>query len=111
MEFQINTRLNPRSATNKWVPSLVTDVGLAIMLASAAIAPSTRLYCPPLVKFGWPRTRLAGWLLEVGIELQMRMRLLPVSATNSILFWNQTPWGLRSELALGEVDKKDVKFF
>ena len=33
------------------------------------------------MKFGCPRTTSAAWLFCVGIEFQIRMRLLPVSAT------------------------------
>ena len=33
--FQINTRLYPKSVTKRCVPSLVTEVGLSMMLAAA----------------------------------------------------------------------------
>jgi hypothetical protein len=34
-----------------------------------------------VVKSGWPRTRFAGAFEEVGMEFQIRTRLLSVSAT------------------------------
>src|ERR1700733_5880467 len=60
ISFQINTRLNPRSATNRWTPSLVTEVGLSMVFDAATRELSIRLRFGVVVKFGAPKTRSAG---------------------------------------------------
>ena len=58
---------------------------------------------PLLVKFGWPITTSAFWLLVVGIWFQMRTRLSSVSATTRCMPSEATPWGFRRLFCVAEV--------
>src|SRR5437870_4119338 len=53
-----------------------------------------------LVKFGWPTTTSAGWLLRMGIEFQISTRLLSVSAITRWMPSEATAVGLRSPLCV-----------
>src|ERR1700722_18680852 len=95
MEFQINTRLLPRSVTKRRCPSDVTETGLNRLLAVGGIV--LAVAGGAVVKFGSPSTTSAGWLLDVGILFQIITRLLSVSATNRRDPCTQTACGPRNE--------------
>ena len=52
------------------------------------------------VMFGWPMTTFAEALLEVGMVLRMRTRLLWASATNSLVPSETTPKAQLAWLAI-----------
>src|SRR5208283_4504523 len=115
IEFQINTRLYPRSLTNRCVPSEVTETGSNMLEEVALVdwfATAVALY---VVKLGAPTTTSAPTPFVVGMEFQINTRLFCVSATNSLPFCIHTPCGPRSELAVGSVligsDCQSVKVF
>ncbi len=80
--FQMRTRSLLESTTTRRVPSLQTSVGKNSVLA-LGLPPAFARQC---VKSTCPSTRSAAVPLVVGIEFQMRMRLLLLSATRSLPF-------------------------
>src|SRR5258708_40259524 len=92
----MSTRLLPGSVTKRRVPSVVTSPAVTLVLASFKKLKLHEVAKPPLLVdiFGWPNTTSAGVFTVVGILLKIRMRLLPVSVTKSLL--------LKTEIEEGE---------
>lgn len=86
MLFQISTRLWPRSVTNSFTPSEVTETGFSMLLGLAFTATWEMSGSTKVEKLGWPSTRSAGTPLEVGICRHTSTRWFCVSATYNLPF-------------------------
>lgn len=100
MELKMSTRRLSVSATNSLVPSLTTPVGPRREEASGVYPKGTGLGWFPVMSV-WPITTLAEALLEVGMVLKMRTRLLTESAMKSLPPALDAPEGKHRQLAAG----------
>ena len=101
IEFQITTRLWPRSETKSRTPSDETETGLLKLVGVASLPFFVKSGSTKEDRFFWPNTRSAAAPFDVGMELKISTRWFCVSATKSFPFWIQTPCGPRMDLALG----------
>src|SRR5437868_9088461 len=74
IEFQIMTRLWPRSVTNSRTPSEVTETGLLRFLEVASLPFLVRSGSTKVVRVACPITRSAEAPLLVGMELKIITR-------------------------------------
>ena len=74
IEFQMSTRLCPRSVTYSRTPSEVTETGLLMLLEVASLLFLVKSGSTNVVRVFCPRTRSADAPFEVGIELKISTR-------------------------------------